>query len=460
METNWYRTNIPEQQEPAGAAAPIPQDNAPKPQKSLTGLKIAVVILSVLLLISASSLFFHRTAPAAADSGFAFSFGREADGTDDGKTDGGSGSGFSFGKNDAPEPDDDGFFDNFEDFFDNYYSSFEESEPCDIPVVAARRGLSIELAEPSYEELSLQTIYSKCSPAIVAIRGFSDADSQSYYSWGTGIIFSSDGYILTNAHVVAGSSSALITLQDNSEYEASLIGCDNRSDIAVLKIDAVGLNAAEFADSSSLHVGDTAIALGNPLGDSFRCTMTNGIISGIDRDISYNGTTLTLIQTNAALNEGNSGGALLNSAGQVIGITNMKMSNTYAGSVTIEGVGFAIPSSTVKAMADSIILNGRVVGRPALGITVGSIPDNAAEHYSLPSGLYVSKVSEGSDCEAQGIRAGDIVTHVNGSPALDTADVTDLIALMEVGDTLTLTVFRDGESFDVTVRLVDVSDIY
>ena len=138
----------------------------------------------------------------------------------------------------------------------------------------------------------------------------------------------------------------------------------------------------------------------------------------------------------------------------------MKMSNTYAGSVTIEGVGFAIPSETVKGMADALLRDGAVLGRPALGITVGAIPEDAAEHYDLPDGLYVSAVSEGSDCKAKGIRVGDVLTHANGKPLSVTGDLVRMIADMTVGDTLTLTVFRDGESFETVVALVDVNDVY
>ena len=147
-------------------------------------------------------------------------------------------------------------------------------------------------------------------------------------------------------------------------------------------------------------------------------------------------------------------------AGQVIGITNMKMSSSYAGAVTIEGVGFAIPSITAKRMADGILKDGRVLGRPALGLTVGAIPATAAEHYTLPEGLYITAVSEGSDCAAQGLRAGDVITHVNGNPALTTEDVTGAIAELGVGDAITLRIFREGEEFDVTVKLVDVTDVY
>ena len=188
--------------------------------------------------------------------------------------------------------------------------------------------------------------------------------------------------------------------------------------------------------------------------------MTEGIISGINRGISYNGVTNSLLQTSAPINEGNSGGALINVYGQVIGITNMKMSNKYIGAASIEGVAFAIPCSTVKTIADSLLENGEVRGRPALGVTVGKVPQAAMEEYDLPGGLYVSAVSEGSDCAAQGIVAGDVLIAANGTELTANEDLTGLIAGLGVGDTLTLTVWHEGEVRDVTVRLVDVNDVY
>ena len=241
------------------------------------------------------------------------------------------------------------------------------------------------------------------------------------------------------------------------------MGSDSRSDIAVLKIEATGLKPGEFSDAVEINIGDQVVAIGNPLGREFRSTMTEGIISGINRDISYNGISQTLLQTSAPINEGNSGGPLINMAGQIIGITNMKMSNG-AGSVTIEGVGFAIPSRTVKTMADSILAIGKVVGRPALGLTLGPIPDSAREKYDMPEGLFVSAVSKGSDCEAKGILPNDVVVAINGTPVSTTTEVLTLIGECEVGDTMVLKIWRESggkqQTFDVSVKLVDVIDVY
>ncbi len=462
MEDNWYKTNDAHTADwysavQAEEAAHFAQVAEP-PKKKRRSFKWPLIILTLSLMLGATGYAItHKSKDTAAaqpteapktDPGFSYSWGYG--GSEDGEDDDSEGN--------LP-----GFSGNFEDFFKNYYTAFETAEECTIPRAEGRQGLTIRLETDHGEKLTLQEIYQQCNPFIVAISAY-QSETGSSYSYGTGVLFTSDGYIVTNSHIVEGTCRATVTLWDDSEYEAALVGNDARSDIAVLKIEGKGLPCCSFAVSDNLQVGDNVIAIGNPLGATFRSTMTNGIITGIDRDISYNGTTLTLIQTNAALNEGNSGGALINEYGQVIGITNMKMSNRYSG-VTIEGVGFAIPSATVKSMADSIIQNGKVMGRPALGITVGVIPEEASAQYNLPGGLYVSSVNPKSDCAAQGLREGDIITHVNGKEALVTTDVTDVIATLQVGDTLEFTVFRSdknggGETFEMTVKLVDTSEVY
>lgn len=356
------------------------------------------------------------------------------------------------------------FSDDFRSFFDNYYTAQEEHEECTIPRVERFTDFTIHLHPADETVLTLKQVYEKCVPSVVAVTAFTEDDSDDRYYWGTGIVLTRDGYIVTNSHVVEGTCRARITLWDDREYDARLVGYDSRSDIAVLKIEAAGLTPAEFCSTDGIAVGDQVVSIGNPLGREFRSTMTEGIISGIDRDVSYSGTTMTLLQTSAPINEGNSGGPLINMAGQVVGITSMKMSNS-AGDVTIEGVGFAIPSRIVKAMADSILAAGEVLGRPALGLTLGAIPDEAMKEYGLPAGLYVSDVSDGSDCMTQGIQEGDIITAVNGKPVTVTADVTDVIAQMSVGDAMELRIWRsqqngDPQEFTVTVKLVDVNDVY
>ncbi len=458
MENNWYKPRQDAAEDWYSAVLAEEAANPPPaPPKKRRSLKWPLIFLTLALLLGASLYALGSKKPAAAPAtpspapetdpgfGFSWSFGGEEDGEND---------------KESAVPD---FGGSFYDFFDNYYTAYEQAEECTIPRVAARSDLDIKLERDHGEVLSLQELYAACNPFIVAISAYT-GESGSSYSYGTGVLFSADGYIVTNSHIIEGTSRATVTLWDDREFEASLVGNDARSDVAVLKIEGRDLPHCSFAVSDSLAVGDEVIAIGNPLGAAFRSTMTNGIITGIDRDISYNGTTLTLIQTNAALNEGNSGGALINRYGQVIGITNMKMSSSYGG-VSIEGVGFAIPSATVKSMADSILRNGKVLGRPALGITVGAIPDEAAEAYSLPEGLYVSEVNPGSDCARQGLQKGDIITHVDGESVTLTTDVTERIAGMAVGDTLQLRIYRSdekggGATLEMTVKLVDVSEVY
>ena len=185
--------------------------------------------------------------------------------------------------------------------------------------------------------------------------------------------------------------------------------------------------------------------------------LTNGIISAIDRGLNYNGRTMSLLQTNTAINQGNSGGALFNMYGQVVGITNMKMMSYYS---SIEGIGFAIPSTTVKTVVDSLAANGEVRGRPSIGITVGAIPEDVSGHYDIPAGLYVSGVQENSDAQAKGVQVGDILTAVNGTPVSTTEEVSQIKDSMQVGDSMVLSLWRDGESLEVDIELMDTNDLY
>ena len=345
---------------------------------------------------------------------------------------------------------------NWQDYFESYYTEVEGTQAeINLPKADKIPAFELELNKPGDTELTLQQLYEKCARSTVSIMGY--VDGQEGFYWGSGVVLSSDGLIITNTHVVDGCDSVTVTVYDDEVYDAKLVGADTTSDIALLKIEASGLPEAEFGESANLHVGDKVAAIGNPLGETFRMTLTDGIISAIERGISYNGHSMNLIQTNTAINEGNSGGALYNMYGQVIGITNMKMMSSYS---SIEGIGFAIPSSTVKSVSDSLIKYGEVRGRPSIGITVGPIPENAAEHYELPVGLYVSQVSEGSDAMEKGIQVGDIITACNGNPVDDNDDIISVKNSLIVGDSITLTVWRDGGSFDVDIVLVDTNDIY
>ena len=406
--------------------APLEEHTSPESEKKKrkpgkASWRIGGAILLVVLLIAASSLIFSG----------------------------------SNQRTEAPYISGDGMPDDWNDYLDNYYQ-VTESKDAEIKLPRAELvpDFKVAISSDRGKELSLQELYDQCSKSIVAIKGYQDG-VDGYY-WGSGIILSKDGVILTNTHVIENCDTASVTLFDNSSYDAALVGADSTSDIAVLRIDVSGLTPASFGDSAELAIGDKVAAIGNPLGETFRMTLTDGIISAIDRGISYNGHSMTLLQTNTAINEGNSGGALFNMYGQVIGVTNMKMMSSYS---SIEGIGFAIPSSTIAAVADSLMQYGEVRGRTAIGITVGAIPENVTSHYDLPTGLYVSAVEEKSDAAAKGIQQGDIITAVNGSPASATSDILTVKNTLSVGDTITFTIWRDGETFDVDVTLVDENDL-
>ncbi|MBP3623609.1 MAG: trypsin-like peptidase domain-containing protein [Oscillospiraceae bacterium] len=345
---------------------------------------------------------------------------------------------------------------DWNDYLEDFYqSSQSDALETSIERTVLDQAFTLPLAQPGEQELSLQELYAACADSIVGITAYPE-DQDGYY-WGTGVIADEAGLIVTNAHVIEGCASAEVTLYNNESYEALLVGADAVSDLALLKIDCSGLPAASFGDISSLSVGDPVAAIGNPLSEEFRSTLTNGIISAIDRGMNYNGHTMSLLQTNAAINEGNSGGALFNMYGQVVGITNMKMMSYFS---SIEGIGFAIPSSTVKAVVDQLAENGEVRGRPSIGITVGAIPQEAVENYELPEGLYISAVAENSDAAAQGIREGDILLAIDGQSVSTTEEVAAIRDTKGVGDSLRFTIWRQGETFEVDVRLMDTNDIY
>lgn len=346
------------------------------------------------------------------------------------------------------------FSGDFYDDYADYYKQFTESEITGVnEIERADTNPNLELQLQNADELvplTLQELYAECLPSIVGISTSVDGKP---FGWGTGVIMTADGYIITNTHVLDSSDSVEVVLHDGRTYEALLVGADAISDIGVLKIEAMGLKPARFGDSALVQVGDEAIAIGNPLGEQFSGTMTTGIISGVSRDIDYNNRTMTLLQTNAALNSGNSGGALFNIYGQVIGITNMKMMGSFTSA--IEGVGFAIPTATVKQMVDAILDEGAVVGRPGLGVTVYDMNGGTEEY---PDGMLVNSVVEGSDAEKKGLQPEDIIIEIDGKTVTSIEVVRDAINRKGVGDTVDLKIWRDGETIELEIALIDQND--
>lgn len=333
-------------------------------------------------------------------------------------------------------------------------SSALAAQPAENPPSVEIESSPAAPATPASEDeadgaLSLQEIYKKCIGSVVSIT----ASAQSGKSSGTGIVLSADGYLITNHHVIENAQVIAVQTSDDRQFQASIIGSDEASDLAVLKVDATDLQPAEFGDSGKLAVGDRVVAIGDPLGAQLRGTMTSGIVSAINRDLEVNDRTMTLIQTDAALNNGNSGGPLINCYGQVIGINTMKLRSYY--STTAEGLGFAIPMAVAKPILEELMENGYVAGRPAIGISYDTLPLAFRIYYNLPEGVYINAVYDGSDAQAKGVAAGDIITAVNGTRVTSIDELNRVKNQFTAGDSITLTLYNGGSYRDVEVTLID-----
>lgn len=274
---------------------------------------------------------------------------------------------------------------------------------------------------------------------------------------GSGVIISKDGYIVTNNHVINGASKVEVTLKDGNSYEATVIGSDSRTDVAILKINADNLKAANLGDSSKLRVGELAVVIGNPLG-KLGGTVTDGIISALEREITLDGTTMNLIQTNAAVNPGNSGGGLFNDKGELVGIVVAKSSG-----LDVEGLGFAIPINDVKNVINDIIDLGYVSNRPFLGVAFASNTSNYESGYGfifgygmqsqMRYGAKVSQVVEGSGAERAGIKVGDHIISIDDEAVSSGTDVTQIVGEHKVGDKIKIGIIRDNKTMTLTAEL-------
>lgn len=266
---------------------------------------------------------------------------------------------------------------------------------------------------------------------------------------GSGVIISSDGYIITNNHVVSGADQIRVTLADKNQYTATLVGTDVSTDVAVLKIDADGLTAATIGNSDNLTVGEFALAVGNPMG-TLGGTVTDGIISALNRDITIGSQTMNLLQTNAAVSPGNSGGGLFNGRGELVGIVNAK-----SGGTNTEGLGFAIPINTAVKVANEIRQNGYVTGRPAMGVNVIAITDlqTAMQYGVTRTGVYIQNVVEGGAADKAGLKQGDLFIAIDGHAINETSDVTGLLSSYSVGDKIEVQVARDKKILTVKLTL-------
>ena len=316
--------------------------------------------------------------------------------------------------------------------------------------------LSLELSQtptapenvPKNDGLPLQEIYAKTIDSVVSISCVTETGTAT----GTGVVIRADGYIVTNCHVVEKATGVEVLFTDNRILQAMIVGADPISDLAVLYVDAKELTPAVFGDSSVLRVGDAVVAIGDPLGVALRGTMTDGIVSAINRDLTTQGRTMTLIQTNAALNAGNSGGPLLNAYGQVIGINTMKVGDDLS-QAGVEGLGFAIPSITVKEVVDQLLQQGYVTGRPALGLMGETVSSFLQHYYRLPQGVYVTEVTYGGAAYRAGLEAGDIVLSWNAQRITTTEELTAALYTAQAGDTVTLGIYRSGRQYTATITV-------
>lgn len=300
--------------------------------------------------------------------------------------------------------------------------------------------------------LTMTEIAAKVQPSVVAITTEQMVSTNSWFGnyvqsgAGSGVIISQDGYILTCAHVVNGATNITVQLPDDTEYTATVVGEDTTSDIAVVKIDATGLNAATIGDSDALAVGELAVAVGNPLG-TLSGTVTDGIISAVNRSVEVESNEMSLIQTDAAISPGNSGGGLFNGQGELIGIVNAKSgSTTNTGEATnAEGLGFAIPINTAMDIAQDLIENG-YVKRPALGVTVITVTqDNAMQFGVSDYGVYIYQVTPGSGAANAGLQVGDRIIAIDDNSVSESSDLTGYLQQKAVGDTVNLQIERDGK---------------
>ncbi len=326
----------------------------------------------------------------------------------------------------------------------------------DTVVIYKTAKLVDEEGEDVKEPLTVEEVAELVGNSVVEITTeqiVSGSFFQQYVSEGagSGVIFTTDGYIVTNNHVIDGATNIKVRLKDGTTYEAELIGTDAKTDLAVIKIEATGLTPAAFGDSKQLKVGEEVVAVGNPLGQ-LGGTVTRGIISALDREIDIDNTTMSLLQTDTAINPGNSGGGLFNTSGQLVGIVNAKSAGEE-----IEGLGFAIPINTADTVINDLLSHGYVKGRVNVGIVYLAIQDNmSAMMYGVNElGLYVYSVEKGSDAERAGLRSGDLVVSIDGKTVASAANANAAFDAKKVGDTVAVVVKRGGKETTVDLKLTE-----
>ena len=322
--------------------------------------------------------------------------------------------------------------------------------------VAIGGGSQSAFAETS--ELSPADLYEQNVNSTVGITISGETSSRygygyTYQASGSGFIITSDGYILTNYHVISGSKSVTVATYDHNTYDAKVIGYDASNDIAVIKIDAENLKPVTLGDSDTLRVGESVYAIGNPLGE-LTFSLTGGIVSALSRNVQTEaGTSMSLIQTDCAINSGNSGGALFNTRGEVIGITNAKYSSSGMGSeAEIDNIGFAIPINSVKRIVTSIIENGYVL-KPYIGITVSPLSEETANITGIKAGAVVQDVTEDAPADKAGLKSHDVIVKVGDTDINDSNDLVQVISKSDPGDVLTFHIYRQGQEITLDVEI-------
>ena len=310
-------------------------------------------------------------------------------------------------------------------------------------------------AVASGDLLTPSQVYASNVGSVVAIS--STIQSNSFYgvsegtATGSGFILSEDGYVITNYHVVEGATAVSVITHDGTEYPATIVGTVDTNDIAVLKVEATGLPAVTLGSSDNLIIGDMVVAIGNPLGE-LTSTQTVGYVSGKDRDVTTDGSIMSMIQTDAAINSGNSGGPLFNMYGEVVGVTTAKYSGNSSSGATIEGIGFAIPIDDVKGMISDLIDYGYVTGA-YMGITVSDTDESSASMFGLPTGAYVMSVEKGGAADRAGIQPKDIIIDLGGHKVSGITSLTKALRNFKAGDTTTITVIRSGGQMELEITL-------
>lgn len=342
----------------------------------------------------------------------------------------------------------------------NHYTNQEEPEidqtqQLTVMVEGIREKVEIETIQiDTSKELTAAEVYAVNVNSTVGITtsvttniwGFQTTSAAS----GSGFIISTDGYILTNYHVIDDADSITVSLFDGTTYDATLIGYDESNDIAVLKVDVENLPPVILGDSDSLNVGDPVVAIGNPLGE-LTFSLTAGMVSAMDREVTLSSSvSMNLIQTDCAINSGNSGGALFNMYGEVIGITNAKYSSSSSSEASIDNIGFAIPVNSIRSIVESIIEKGYIAS-PYIGISVLDVSEEM-QMYGIPAGVAIQAVTEGSPSAVAGLQTGDVITAVNGA-AMDSSTLVDFVGSSSIGDQITLDLYRQGETITVTVTV-------